>query len=177
MGPERAKSCPGRRLVTSDPSGEQRTRATQEIDYGRRGSGYIFGAFVASTGPRVARSRPYTRLCGAGQSVRPPGPRRAALGAGSSALGVRLPTDQGRLPQPDRTVVEDPPLARPQRRPLCQLGGGLSGRGGSDAVLERPSPSLRLGPPPTPPPRPSDRHRLPPSSRMNLPDEPLSLVI
>jgi transposase len=57
MGPESAKSCPGRRLVTSDPSGEQRTRATQEIDYGRRGSGYIFGAFVPATGETL--TQPY----------------------------------------------------------------------------------------------------------------------
>ena len=50
MGPESAKSFLGRRLVRSDPSGERRTRATQEIDYGRRGYGYIFGAFVPATG-------------------------------------------------------------------------------------------------------------------------------
>lgn len=50
MGPERAKSFPGRRLVAVDPAGERRTRATQEIDYGRRGFGYVFGAFVPATG-------------------------------------------------------------------------------------------------------------------------------
>jgi len=43
MGPEGAKSFPGRRLV---PLGtEPSARARQEIDYGRRGRGYIFGAF------------------------------------------------------------------------------------------------------------------------------------
>ena len=50
MGPEAAKSFPGPRLVPSDPDGERRVRATQEIDYGRRGRGYIFGAFVPATG-------------------------------------------------------------------------------------------------------------------------------
>jgi transposase len=57
MGPESAKSFAGRRLVTSDPSGAQRPRATQEIDYGRRGSGYIFGAFVPATGETL--TQPY----------------------------------------------------------------------------------------------------------------------
>jgi DDE superfamily endonuclease len=50
MGPESAKSFPGPRLVAGDPDGRRRPRATQEIDYGRRGRGYIFGAFVPATG-------------------------------------------------------------------------------------------------------------------------------
>ncbi len=50
MGPEGAKSFPGPRLVPPDPGGECRPRATQEADYGRRGSGYVFGAFVPATG-------------------------------------------------------------------------------------------------------------------------------
>ncbi len=59
MGPESAKSFPGQRLAPSDPRGERRTRATQEIDYGRRGSGYIFGAVVPATG--AALTVPYPR--------------------------------------------------------------------------------------------------------------------
>jgi len=59
MGPESAKSVPGPRLVAVDPRGERRPRATQEIDYGRRGSGYIFGAFVPATG--AALTVPYAR--------------------------------------------------------------------------------------------------------------------
>jgi len=44
MGPQASKSYPGRRLVRPDASPAE--RATQEIDYGRRGpSGYVFGAF------------------------------------------------------------------------------------------------------------------------------------
>jgi transposase len=50
MGPEAAKSHPGARLVRPDPAGERRTRAVQEIDYGRRGKGYVFGAFQPATG-------------------------------------------------------------------------------------------------------------------------------
>ena len=58
MGPESAKSFPGARLITVDPAGK-RPRATQEIDYGRRGAGYIFGAFVPATG--TAFTAPYAR--------------------------------------------------------------------------------------------------------------------
>jgi transposase len=50
MGPESAKSHPGRQPVRPDPTGERRVRATQEIDYGRRGTGYVFGAFQPATG-------------------------------------------------------------------------------------------------------------------------------
>jgi transposase len=50
MGPESAKSFPGQRLVPVAADGERRPRATQAIDYGRRGSGYVFGAFVPATG-------------------------------------------------------------------------------------------------------------------------------
>jgi transposase len=57
MGPESAKSHPGQRVVRPDPSGERRVRATQEIDYGRRGKGYVFGAFRPATGE--ALTAPY----------------------------------------------------------------------------------------------------------------------
>ena len=50
LGPEAAKSHPGRAVVRPDPRGERRVRAAQEIDYGRRGSGYVFGAFRPATG-------------------------------------------------------------------------------------------------------------------------------
>jgi transposase len=56
MGPESAKSFPGQRLVAVDPAGK-RPRATQEIDYGRRGRGYVFGAFVPASG--AALTAPY----------------------------------------------------------------------------------------------------------------------
>jgi hypothetical protein len=48
MGPEGAKSFPGRRLVPvlTEPG----ARARQEIDYGRRGRGYVFGAFQPASG-------------------------------------------------------------------------------------------------------------------------------
>jgi hypothetical protein len=51
MGPESAKSFPGQQLVRAEPRPDAggrvqpAERAQQEVDYGRRGKGYIFGAF------------------------------------------------------------------------------------------------------------------------------------
>lgn len=59
MGPDAAKSYPGQALVHS-PDGEQpAARARQEIDYGRRGKGYTFGAFQPADG--VALTETYER--------------------------------------------------------------------------------------------------------------------
>jgi transposase len=57
MGPESAKSFPGRQAVQLRPPDQPAVRATQEIDYGRRGKGYIFGAFQPATG--LAFTAPY----------------------------------------------------------------------------------------------------------------------
>ncbi len=58
MGPLSAKSYPGRQLVYAQAGkGKPAGRARQEIDYGRRGKGYIFGAFRPATGE--ALSHPY----------------------------------------------------------------------------------------------------------------------
>src|SRR5262249_57604611 len=60
MGPESAKSFPGQALVRPAAVPEPPTpaeRARQEIDYGRRGKGYIFGAFRPATGE--AFTQPY----------------------------------------------------------------------------------------------------------------------
>ena len=53
MGPESAKSYHGQELVHAlpDPEGKRPAeRAKQEVDYGRRGKGYIFGAFQPADG-------------------------------------------------------------------------------------------------------------------------------
>jgi transposase len=53
LGPVSAKSYPGVRpvpAVEAGPHGPHEARAKQEIDYGRRGKGYIFGALQAATG-------------------------------------------------------------------------------------------------------------------------------
>jgi transposase len=63
MGPESAKSFPGQQLVHAVPApqaggpAQPAGRAKQEIDYGRRGKGYIFGAFRPATGE--AMTHPY----------------------------------------------------------------------------------------------------------------------
>lgn len=63
MGPESAKSHRGQELVRpqaserEDGSTKGAQRAKQEIDYGRRGKGYVFGAFRPATGD--AYTRPY----------------------------------------------------------------------------------------------------------------------
>ena len=59
MGPEGAKSVPGRRLVRPAPAGARRGRAKQEVDYGRRGAGSVFGAFRPA--PGEALTQPYAR--------------------------------------------------------------------------------------------------------------------
>ena len=64
MGPQSARSYPGQRVVRAEPQPdgdgriEPAERAVQEIDYGRRGKGYIFGAFRPATGE--ALTSPYS---------------------------------------------------------------------------------------------------------------------
>jgi hypothetical protein len=60
MGRESANSVPGQQLVHTEPRDDTEGhtpagRAKQEIDYGRRGKGYIFGAFRPSTGEALTR--------------------------------------------------------------------------------------------------------------------------
>jgi transposase len=63
MGPESAKSFPGQQPVRTAPRDDAdggrhpAGRAVQEVDYGRRGKGYIFGAFRPATGE--AMTHPY----------------------------------------------------------------------------------------------------------------------
>ena len=56
LGPESAKSYRGKRLVRAEAdAGQPAARATQEIDYGRRGGGYVFGAFRPATGEALTQ--------------------------------------------------------------------------------------------------------------------------
>jgi hypothetical protein len=48
MGPVASKSYPGQRVVRSAAPDAERAR--QEVDYGRRGKSYVFGAFCPATG-------------------------------------------------------------------------------------------------------------------------------
>ena len=56
MGPLSAKSYAGARVLkVAAQAGRPAGRARQEIDYGRRGKGYIFGAFRPLTGEAFTR--------------------------------------------------------------------------------------------------------------------------
>ena len=57
MGPISAKSYPGSEPVRAFSTAVDvpAERARQEIDYGRRGKGYIFGAFLHATGEAFTR--------------------------------------------------------------------------------------------------------------------------
>ena len=56
MGPESAKSFTGRAFVRAAPTEHRPTeRARQEGDYGRRGKGYVFGAFRPATGDALTQ--------------------------------------------------------------------------------------------------------------------------
>jgi transposase len=59
LGPEGAKSFRGTNWVPAGQASTRGARAKQEIDYGRRGKGYIFGAFCPVDG--AAFTRPYER--------------------------------------------------------------------------------------------------------------------
>jgi transposase len=74
MGPVAAKSYPGQQAiaVTARPA----QRATQEIDYGRRAKGYVYGALWATTGtcwtqcyPRRSKTHFIDFLCFVDQQV------------------------------------------------------------------------------------------------------------
>lgn len=61
MGPVAAKSYPGAQLVHALPAAAPvppAERARQEIDYGRRDKGYIFGAFVPHSGAALTADYP-----------------------------------------------------------------------------------------------------------------------
>lgn len=55
MGPESAKTFQGRVIVPT-PADDRRMRAPQEVDYGRRGKGYIFGAFLPHDGQALTET-------------------------------------------------------------------------------------------------------------------------
>jgi hypothetical protein len=63
MGPESAKSFRGQRAIRTEPRDDAggrvpAGRARQEVDYGRRGKGYIFGAFRPATGEALTHPYP-----------------------------------------------------------------------------------------------------------------------
>src|SRR6185295_14281813 len=79
-----------------------------------------------------------------------------------------------RVPESDRVLVEDSALAGAQGPTVRELERTRAGGARGDRVLERPSPSLRLGPPPAPPAAPPRRPCPAPKGGVNLADAPLS---
>ena len=59
MGPEAAKSFPGTAVIDPTPKADRPAgRARQAADYGRRGKGYVFGAFRPATGEALTHPYP-----------------------------------------------------------------------------------------------------------------------
>lgn len=56
MGPEAAKSYSGQALVHQADGRRPAERARQEADYGRRGKGYVFGAFQPASGEALTET-------------------------------------------------------------------------------------------------------------------------
>jgi transposase len=59
MGPVAAKSYRGKQMVRAEAQVDPQPaaqRATQEIDYGRRDKGYVFGAFRPTTGEALTKT-------------------------------------------------------------------------------------------------------------------------
>lgn len=56
MGPEAAKSYPGQQWVHQADGQRPAERARQEADYGRRGKGYVFGAFRPASGEALTET-------------------------------------------------------------------------------------------------------------------------
>jgi transposase len=56
MGPEAAKSYPGQQWVHPADGQRPAARARQEADYGRRGKGYVFGAFRPASGEALTET-------------------------------------------------------------------------------------------------------------------------
>lgn len=63
LGPVSATTYPGHVLLPPPPPGQRGPRAPQENDWGRRGSGFLFGAVVPATG--AAFTAPFDRRTGA----------------------------------------------------------------------------------------------------------------
>ncbi len=135
MGPVTAKSYPGQQAINVTVRPAQ--RAKQEIDYGRRGKGYVYGALWETTGETWTQC--YTRrtiphfidfLAEVDAQIPADVERIYAILDNLKAhhckdlllfmlhhprLRVRLSTQVRRVLEPDRALVEDVTLAGPQR--------------------------------------------------------------
>jgi hypothetical protein len=174
-------------VQTETRPAERKTGARQEIDYGRRAKGYIFGAFCTATGeafthPDPGRGgAPWVDFLDQIETWIPRTTKRmyavmdnlnshritdVLLFLLAHPLGYGVPAQIRGLSHPDRALVEDPALARLSRSALRDLGGDHRGDPPLPGLLECPPPPLRLGQ--TPPAQPSlcTRHCPPAEGRM-----------
>ena len=194
MGPQSARSYPGRRVVK--PAGPKAQRAKQEIDYGRRGKGYVFGAFRPATGE--AFTAPY-----AGRTTANWVDFLGQVEAWIEAAVERVYAVMDNLKSHSATDVLLFALAHPRWEfvfqpkyaaylnliepwwkilrslalkgpPLRDLGADRRGRPARHRVLERAQAPLPLGPQTAPPHRAPLRGRCRAKYRNNLADAPLS---
>ena len=190
MGPETAKSHPGTELV------KPTSRARMGIDYGRRGHGYVFGAFRPATG--AAFTQPYAGrtivnwvdFLGRTDAWVGPGPQTIFAVVDNLSAHRAIDVLLFTLAHPRWHFLFQPryaaylnliepwwktlrSLALKGRRSR-ELGRDHRGRGGGHGLLERAPPLLPLGPPPPAQVPPFARRCAGASLRMNLPDAPLS---
>jgi len=112
MGPERAKSYLGVRVAARAAEVTRRPRARQEIDYGRPGSGYTFGACRPATGD--AFTAPY-----GGRSI---AIKRSRIGEILQAEGLRWRTEEtwfGERLDPAFAEKRGPSSPSTMRRPVA----------------------------------------------------------
>jgi hypothetical protein len=197
LGPESAKSHPGVRLVRSaehGPHGPRAGRARQEIDYGRRGKGYLFGALVPTTGAVLTapyRGRTTTNWVDFLDRVDawlPPEVERIYAIQDNLSAHRAMDVLLWSLLHPRWEFVFQPTYAAYlnlleswwkilrslafKGRRFNNWGRDRAGRRRGDRLLERPHTSLPLGPAPSPSrgssaPRAPVRYRYPAQGRLN----------
>jgi hypothetical protein len=180
LGPESAKSFPGEQVVrrTPDPTTGAVERAVQEIDYGRRGKGYVFGAFRPATGEAFTHAyggrtiANWVEFLDRVEAWVPPDATRVY--AILDNLNTHRATDVLLfiLAHPRWEFIFQPTYAayRNLIEPWWKTLRSLALKG----LLERAPLSLRLGAPPATQTPSSLRPGPPPKCRMNLADAPLS---
>ena len=158
LGPESAKTFAGQQAI--DVTARPARRAKREMDYGRRGKGYIFGAFRPATGEAFTRDyggRTIANWIDFLEQVDAWLPaeeeRVYAIVDNLSAhhaddvllfslthprLRVRLPAGLCRLSQSHRAVVESVALARLYGAAVRGLGGNRGCRPRRHRLLECP---------------------------------------
>jgi hypothetical protein len=164
LGPQAAKSYPGQQPVHAKPrpqpdsSVSPAERAHQEIDYGRRGKGSLFGAFRPATG--AALTHPYPGRGAANwadflarvESWLPSEAQRvyaivdnlqAHRATDVVLFSLAYPrwkfvfsAEVRGLPEPHRAVVEGPQEPGAEGPTVRELGGSLAGGGRGDSLLE-----------------------------------------